>query len=272
MFDYVIHRILGVSLKMRVRYDRKVGRGDAKLTVVFLHGIASSYAVWRHVIKEIVGAKNLDGVRFVALDLVGFGKSKKPEWFGYDYRHYEKAIKSTLRQLKVRMPVILVGHSMGSLIATDYASENPDQVQSLVLVSPPFLRPGDLRRIPDKFYMRAYADLSKYAGNVAVGTIASFISKVSSFDKKTLDTIAFRKSMKEIILNLDNWEKIVKLKKPVWVVHGRLDPLVAGVNLRVLAKQNSSIMLTECMGGHDVSGLKCKKVAKIILDAIKSAP
>lgn len=271
MFDYLIHRILGVPLRMRVRYDRTVGRGRPELTVVFLHGIASSYTVWRHVIREVAGAKDMKGVRFVAVDLIGFGKSKKPDWFGYDYRQYEKAIKSTLRKLKVRTPIVLCGHSMGSLIAVDFATENPERIQSLVLVSPPFLRPGDLRRLPDEFYVKAYTDLKNHTGNVVVGTIASFISKVSSFDKKALDTEAFRKSMEEIVLNRENWGKILGLEKPVYMVHGRLDPLVLGANLRAVAKQNKHIVLTECVGGHDVSGVKCRKVARAIREAVRAA-
>ncbi|MFV0484614.1 MAG: alpha/beta fold hydrolase [Candidatus Saccharimonadales bacterium] len=271
MFDYFVHRILGFPLRMRVRYDRVVGGGKPELAVVFLHGIASSYKVWRHVIAETAGLKEMKGVRFVALDLIGFGKSKKPDWYAYDYKSYNKAIKSTLRKLKVKTPIVMVGHSMGSLIATDYAAENPEKITSLILVSPPFLRPGDLRRVPDKFYVKAYTDLKNHTGNMMVGTIASFISMASSFDKKALNTEAFRKSMDAIILNRENWEKILKLDKPVYMVHGKLDPLVLGANLRSLATHNKQITLTECLGGHDIAGAKCKRVSKVIRDAITAA-
>lgn len=271
MIDCLVHRVLGVPLKMRVRYDRVVGGGKPELTVVFLHGIASSYRVWRHVIAEVAGTKDMKGVRFVAVDLIGFGKSKKPDWYGYDYKSYRKALRATLRKLKVRTPVVMVGHSMGCLIATDYAAENPEDIQSLVLVSPPFLRPGDLRRIPDKFYVKAYSGLKNHSGNAVVGAMAGFVSAVSSFDKKALDTEAFRKSMEEIILNRGNWERILKMDKPVHIVHGRLDPLVLGANLRAVAGANRNVVLTECVGGHDVAGVKCQKVVRLIRDTVLEA-
>jgi mannonate dehydratase len=66
--------------------------------------------------------------------------------------------------------------------------------------------------------------------------------------------------MDNIILNKENYGMAANLKVPMEVIHGRLDPLVIGANLRKLAERNAHFHLTETFGGHDIVGAKAKKV------------
>ena len=149
---------------------------------------------------------------------------------------------------------------MGCLIVSDYASKYPDAIKSLILVSPPFLRPADLRKLPDKFYTKSYSALKNHTEDPIVNTIAGFISKISSFDHRSFNTKAFKQCMENIILNSQNWHTINKIKLPTCIIHGRFDPLVIGANLRTLAKQNRHITLIQSLGGHDVSAAKRAKL------------
>ena len=262
MLYYFLHKILRIPLTMRVRYDRKVKNPEN--TIIFLHGIASSYNVWRATLQKLKQDPALDRTRIVALDLIGFGKSEKPEWFSYKYPDYHRSLRFTIRKLHIKTPIILAGHSMGCLIATDYAVTYPKKISAMILVSPPFMRPSEISKLPDKFYRKTYTSLNEHTSDPIIGTLAKGGTKVSSFDNKALDTTAFRKSMEYIILNPNNWHTIKGVNIPTNIIHGNLDPLVFGANLRSLSKSNRHIKLTESVSAHDIKGPKLNKVVNNI--------
>lgn len=266
MFDFIIHRILRFPYTMRVRRDRKVR--NPELTIIFIHGIASSYKVWQKTVSLLDDDPKLKSVRLIGVDLIGYGKNKKTRWFKYTHANYAKSLHHTIKKLRIKTPIILAGHSMGGLISTDYATKYPDQIKALVLVSPPFLRPRDIRKIPDNFYLSAYTSLKDNTSDPVLQAMAGFISKFTSFDKNAFDTKAFQDCMQDVILSDENWPNITKMKKPTFIVHGHLDPLVFGANLRDLAKQNKNIQLVQALAPHDISGAKRTKVISVIKRAV----
>lgn len=103
-WDYFIHRVLRIPVTMAVRYDFSRSL-KPELTIIFLHGIAASFASWRPTVKELAADKDLSKVRFVGLDLIGFGRSERPSFFKYDYESYRKALKRTIKKLKSQRTV-----------------------------------------------------------------------------------------------------------------------------------------------------------------------
>ena len=259
--------LLRKPLVMRVRFDHCIAK-KPEVTVVFLHGIASSYNTWREVLPPLYKDKDLSRVRFVAVDLIGFGKSEKPDNYGYDYASYRRTLTNTLKKLKIRTPLVLCGHSMGCLIATDYAMNGDYIINQLFLISPPIIRANEIAGVKDQVYTRLYGSLRRHTDAKVVAQIAGFVDALSSFEKRSLNTVAFRKTMDNIILNKDNYNTAAELRAPMEVVHGRLDPLVIGENLRQLAKRNKAFHLTETFGGHDMTGAKAKKCDKIIKESL----
>ncbi|MBI2033350.1 MAG: alpha/beta hydrolase [Candidatus Levybacteria bacterium] len=106
--------------------------GEGKETIVFLPGILSSIRFWEPV-KTLL-KKNYTTVVF---DLLGFGQSPKPDDCSYTLDEHASALFSSVKKYKLSTPVILVGHSMGALIALHFAAKHPTLVKKLVLVSPP---------------------------------------------------------------------------------------------------------------------------------------
>jgi len=267
MYDWFIHRVLKIPLTMRVRYDRCAVE-KPELTIVFIHGIAASFATWKNTIPVLTKDRDLLKVRFVALDLIGFGKSEKPKWFKYDYESYRKVITRTLKKLKIDTPIVICGHSMGCLIAMDYAANGDLLVDQLVLISPPIIRAREAAGVQDQIYDRLYTGLKNHTGAKPIGVLAGFVDAMSSFEKRSLDTQAFRMTMEKIILNSGNYALATDLKVPMEVIHGRLDPLVIGANLKAIAKANKHFSLTETFGGHDIVGAKATKSNKIIKETL----
>ena len=265
---WIWYNVFRWPIRLQVAYDNKIR--DPSLTVVFLHGISANSDTWRSTCRQFEKDPELKKVRLIALDLLGFGKSLQADWLDYVYLDYEKALDRTLKKLKVRSPVVLVGHSMGSLIAADYATNFTPNVElkKLILVSPPVLMAEELAKLPDKVYVKSYSALHAFAVDVpAAEVIARLAQRFSSFRSYYIKTAAFAKSMEEIILNPKNYQTYTKIRVPTVVIHGYFDPLVMGSNLRRAAKANPHYLTyVSAIGHHDIS---VAKRAKILLEIKK---
>ena len=107
------------------------GSGPA---VVFVHGVASSRAVW----EESVAALG-EGVRTVVYDRRAYGDSGAPEpYTGTTVGEQADDLASLLRTLDAA-PAVLVGHALGAMIALDVVLRFPDLARGAVLIEPPVL-------------------------------------------------------------------------------------------------------------------------------------
>lgn len=248
-------------IRMKVSIDNKVKH--PRLTVVFLHGISATSNTWRTTIRQFSANSDLKGVRMVALDLLGFGKSLQTNWLDYDYLDYEKALEYSLKKLKITSPVVLVGHSMGSLISADFTVnfQSHFNIVGLILVSPPVLMSEELAKLPDKVYTKSYGSLYKLAKDEpAIEVIANFVQRFSNFSSRYIKTPAFERSMDNIILNPHNYKTFSKIKVPTLIVHGHFDPLVMRSNLKKVANTNPNVRFVSVIGHHDISAQKRTKM------------
>lgn len=254
--------------KLHVHFDNK--KDQSCFTIVFLHGIASDSRAWAETIKDIKSNSELKGLRLISLDLLGFGKSAHPKWLNYSYRDYQKSLNSTFKKIKVNSPIILVGHSMGGLISANFSLKYPQNIQQLILVSPPVILPQELAHLPDKFYRKTYGSADSIVSSFPVKTLANFIDKISSFNSKYIKRPAFSATMDNIILNRENYNYFSKIEIPTTIIHGRFDPLVIGSNLTKLTEENSHLKLINVVSHHDITASKRRKIIKILKEAIKS--
>jgi pimeloyl-ACP methyl ester carboxylesterase len=111
---------------MDVRPAKANGR-----TVVLLHGKNFSGAQWAPTIKLLTDA----GFRVIAPDQIGFGKSSKPAAYQFSFSALARNTKDLLTHLGVHNAIV-VGHSMGGMLATRFALQYPETVAKLVLVNP----------------------------------------------------------------------------------------------------------------------------------------
>lgn len=263
IFTYFWHHILHYPIYLKKGSDRKVKK--AKLTVIFLHGIAADSSTWYNTIKSFSNNPKLDNVRLISLDLLGFGKSLKADWLKYDYDEYDKALTKSIKHYRIKTPIIIVGHSMGSLIAAEYGKQHRTKISELILVSPPVLMAKEMASLPDKFYLKSYGSIHKIAQEPAIKALANFVQKVSSFRATYLHTTAFAKSMDNIILNPANYKIFKTLKLKTHIIHGRLDALVMRPNLVSVTKANQKYLkLSQVISQHDISVNKRDKILSTI--------
>lgn len=142
-------------------------------TVLLLHGKNFSGAYWAPTMRALMDR----GFRVVAPDQIGFGKSSKPERYQFSFSQLALNTLGLLDSIDVQQAVV-VGHSMGGMLASRIAIDHPERTERLVLVNPIGLedyralagyRPIDLlyeqelQATPES--IRAYQQQNYFAGN-----------------------------------------------------------------------------------------------------------
>jgi pimeloyl-ACP methyl ester carboxylesterase len=104
-------------------------RGAAKPPVLLVHGAGASSAIWMMTMARVARRAHV-----VAIDLPGHGPSPRPEGgiAGLSIAAYRDAVGGLAATLGLG-PSVLVGHSMGALVALEAALAWPDKVLGLVL-------------------------------------------------------------------------------------------------------------------------------------------
>ena len=96
-------------------------------TVVLLHGNNFAGFYWGGPIDVL----RKEGFRVVVPDQIGYGRSSKPI-IPYNFNDMALNTRRILDHLKITKAVI-VGHSMGGMLATRFSTQYPDMTERLVL-------------------------------------------------------------------------------------------------------------------------------------------
>ncbi len=185
----------------------------------------------------------------ITIDLLGFGASPKPSWANYTIEEHVQCIRKAIRKLRLEESYTLVGHSLGGLLATRYATSHPHEIKQLVLVSPPiYLHPSQYRSGKARVTTNAYLKMYKYIRAHKKFTLrhAAFITKllpnpqVMNIDESTWT--AFTKTLENCIENQTAITDIVQIQAPVEVIYGSLDQFIVPENMQILdALENTRV-------------------------------
>lgn len=119
----------GQDVRMAYMDVAPTGKPNGR-AVLLLHGKNFFGAYWRDTIRALSQA----GYRVVVPDQVGFGKSSKPA-LDYSFHLLASNTKQLLDSLGIPK-VVVVGHSMGGMVATRFARTFPEASTHLVLENP----------------------------------------------------------------------------------------------------------------------------------------
>lgn len=135
--------------------------GSGHTAVVLLHGVGGGRAIWRDTSAALAGA----GFRAVAIDLPGYGESAPMGAPTMD--DFVNAVVGVSR--KVAAPrTVLLGHSMGGMIAQEVLARHPRAADALILActSAAFGPPGGDWQ--DRFVAERLAPLDEGLGMPAL--------------------------------------------------------------------------------------------------------
>lgn len=199
-----------------------------KPTLVLLHGWGLNHAIWQPVVDVLAGQ-----CQVLALDLPGYGLTTSyPE-------PYE--LSALAEQLAAQIPVgsFVLGWSLGGLVATELALQQPEKVRSLALVasSPCFLQqpgwPGMNAQVMQQFAGALSANLAltveRFLAIQAMGSttarqdIKQLKQAVLSLPLPEARVLA---AGLEILASTDLRPALSRLQMPLYCCFGRLDSLV----------------------------------------------
>jgi pimeloyl-ACP methyl ester carboxylesterase len=124
---------------INIHYTRT---GGNKPAVILLHGLTANGACWTevaHILEEDYDV--------IMPDARGHGQSSVPD-YGYGYEEHANDVVGLIKALRLS-PAILIGHSMGGLVAAVLASRNPQLLRGLILADPTILSPKVQREVRD---------------------------------------------------------------------------------------------------------------------------
>lgn len=117
---------LGSGLRMHYLDE---GPRDAEECVLMLHGEPSWSYLYRHMIAPVAGA----GLRVLAPDLIGFGKSDKPAAHkAYSYAAHLDWLREWMETLDLKR-ITLVGQDWGSLLGLRLATEHSERFERIII-------------------------------------------------------------------------------------------------------------------------------------------
>ncbi|MHA1299101.1 MAG: lysophospholipase [Candidatus Helarchaeota archaeon] len=108
---------------------------NPKAVVQIVHGIAEYSDRYINVVNALVPK----GYIIYASDLQGHGKTKSLTGFVEKFDHYiqdQKILFDIIKEKEPGLPIFMLGHSMGSLIARIYAATYPEGLKGLILSGP----------------------------------------------------------------------------------------------------------------------------------------
>jgi alpha-beta hydrolase superfamily lysophospholipase len=199
--------------------------GDTLATLLLLHGLGEHGGRYAHVGQRFASA----GIDVVAIDQRGFGLSGGPRAHVDDFERYLDDVEDQLAQIRpLGHRMVLMGHSMGGLVAARYAASGRPMADLLVL-SGPLLHADVPRwqevaapimgRIAPRLKIPTSIDGEVLSTDLAVGRAYEADPLVSTHSTAGLG----RELFEAMSWTTDNLKRIVV---PTYVVHGAEDRLV----------------------------------------------
>jgi haloalkane dehalogenase len=267
--------------ELRMHYVDE-GPADAP-PVLLLHGEPSWSYLYRHMIPPIVSA----GLRAIAPDLIGFGKSDKPATQSdYTYEIHVAWMLQFLEELNLRN-ITLVCQDWGSLIGLRLAAENGERFDRIVLANGG-LPTGD-QVMPRVFRIwRAFARFSPWfpiGRIVQSGTVSTLRPDViAAYDAPFPNSTykAGARAFPKLVpttpddpaasANRAAWEVFGKWQKPFLTAFSNRDPITRGADqafLELVPGAKDQPHTTIRNAGHFLQEDKGPELAKVVIDFVR---
>ena len=268
---------------LRVHYLDE-GPADGE-TVLLLHGEPSWSFLYRHMIPVLVDA----GLRAVAPDLVGFGRSDKPSRRDdYTYARHVEWMRAALFDGVGLSGLTLVGQDWGGLIGLRLVAEHPERFVRVVAANT-FLPTGD-RNPGDAFlaWQQFSQEVPEFpTGRIVNGGCTTELTDdvIAGYDAPFPDE-SYKEGARQFPLlvptspddpaseaNREAWIVLRDLTQPFLCAFSDRDPITAGAD-RVLREEIAGAKgqphTTIEGSGHFLQEDRGAELAKVVVDFVRS--
>lgn len=258
-WDKLWHQTLGRPYRLHVEES---GEGEP---VVLLHGLGQSGKKWEHLVAKLEGGR----WRVIVPDLLGFGRSPKPQWGSYTAQEHAHAVMAALKRRGLKGAAVLVGHSMGCLVAVHIAATRPDLVKRLVLYEPPLFADDPVYRKHTRrrgHYFRLYQYIASRPQLAAVERqmIWRAVSRVAGLRLTGEELVPFERSLHNTIMAQTTYNELRRIVIPTNIIHGRWDLIVTRSQIDEMFAHNRHITIHMSNTTHDISPRAALFIVRIL--------
>jgi haloalkane dehalogenase len=262
---------------LRVHY---VDEGPGTAPILLMHGEPSWCYLYRKMIPILVAA----GHRAVAPDLVGFGRSDKPDKrTDYTYQRHVDWMTSFVEAIDLQ-DATLVGQDWGGLIGLRLAAEHPGRFARIVAANT-FLPTGD--RPAGEAFLR-WQQFSQNTPNFDAGWIVNsgcttdLSDDIKAAYNAPFPDDSYKEGARQFPLlvptspedpaapaNRKAWEVLNRWEKPFLCAFGDSDPVTKGGDRAFIAAvpgTKDQPHTTIAGGGHFIQEDRGEELAKVIVD------
>jgi haloalkane dehalogenase len=254
--------------------------------VLMLHGEPS----WSYLYRKMIPVITAAGLRAVAPDLIGFGRSDKPaSQDDYSYAAHVGWITAFVEQLDLR-GITLVCQDWGGLIGLRVAAEHPDRFARIVAANT-FLPTGDTH--PGDAFLR-WQEFSQKAPSLPIGNIVNGGCTtdlppeiIAAYDAPFPDDsykagarvfpllVPTRPDDPASDANRRAWEVLTKWEKPFLTAFSDGDPITRGADRRfreLVPGTKGMPHTTITSGGHFLQEDRGEELARVVVDFVRATP
>lgn len=253
----------------KIRYlDYSNFNSTEEETLVLLHGIGASAERWSKVIPFFH-----EHFRTIVPDIIGFGYSDKPT-VEYNIPYFVRFLKDFLNRVGVKSACI-AGSSFGGLVAAEFAVNDSNMINKLILVSPAGTMKTSTKTLEEYILAslypthdnvwRAFNNMAFDPRTVTEETILEFIDRMKLPNAK----YAFMSTMLAIRNTTDLASRLSKVKSPTIIIWGQNDemiPVKYSEDYRNIPNSNVKV-IPRC--GHTPFTEKPELFSKIAIDFLK---
>ena len=224
--------------------------------IVFIHGVGLTKEIWD---KQTEFFKNYN---ILTYDLLGHGKTPLEKQY-LNFKDYTKQLLNLIDELDLKK-IHLVGFSLGSLIAREFASLHSDRISSLVLHGSIYKRSKDQKLIVQNRYEIIKLDgpaskkssLRRWFSQEFIKNNQEIYNKIYLMLENN-DLKDFLKAYRLFIYYEDNDEIINKIKTNTLVTTGQFDVGSTPKMAKNLSKQIKGSKYIEIKNGKHLCHIEC---------------
>jgi len=227
-------------------------------TVLMLHGIGGGHRAFAPQVETLASL----GYRAVAWDMPGYGRSAPIE--PYTFKGLAQSCVNLIDALQCES-VILVGHSMGGMVAQEVVARRPDKVSRLVLcgTSAAFGKRTDGRSAEpwaQQFIGQRTAplDAGQTMGDMAAQLVPQMVgpgalpegARLAEHCMAGVPAATYRRAL-ECLVTFDRQTALAQIRVPTLLVGGEFDRVAAPAVMRQMASSIPRARYVELAGiGH----------------------
>ncbi len=260
----LIDKIWHQWLKQPYKLTQTVRKGQGDQIILLLHGLGTTGRTWDPLVKQLDSRQ----WRVIGYDLLGFGRSPKPEHSTYDVNTHAESVLASLKRSYKKQKLIIVGHSMGCLVATHIAWQHPEMIKQLILYEPPLFADSPEFRSHKRrkqLYFAIYEQVLQWPKLFyAYSKVTARLATSHALSVNPNSWIAFERSLKNTIIKQQAYKELKNISIHTDIIYGKFDFIITRSDVKNMLQANEHIKFHLLNEVHDVTTRGARYIIKLL--------